>query len=78
MIKTIRRGIKFRLADMNTSVRSTARSANIAAQTIHGFLNENTDIRISTLLKYCEYGLDCPLDEIIDLGIGKDIGKEYK
>ena len=68
MIKQIQKGIKYRLVDMNASVRGTAKSANIAAQTIHGFLNGNTDIRVSTLAKYCEDGLDCTLDEIIRLG----------
>ena len=67
-VEDIRRGIKRRIADLNSSRERTAKSAGIATQTIQTFLAGNTDIRISTLAKYCEDGLGTSLDEIIRLG----------
>ena len=66
--ESIRKGIKRRVADLNTSMRRTAKSAGLAEQTIHNFVSGRTDILMNTLARYCEDGLDMTLDEIIGLG----------
>ena len=66
--ESVRKGIKRRVADLNSSMRRTARSAGLAEQTIHNFVAGRTDILMATISRYCEDGLDMTLDEIIELG----------
>lgn len=61
----LKNNLRIIYAESNTNASSVSKKTGIAKSTLSKIINSKTDVKLSTLIKLCDY-LGCTLSELIE------------